>query len=64
MILMECRSCGVMVQNPKTINYMSERCMPCEIKYRELANFAIDTYLDEKAEEELNVKPKTDSPAR
>ena len=64
MILMECRSCGVMVQNPKTVNYMAERCTPCEMKFRELANRAIDTYLDEKAEAELNAKSKTDSPAR
>lgn len=64
MILMECRSCGVMVQNPKTLNYMAERCTPCEMKFRELANRAIDTYLDEKAEAELNAKSKTDSPAR
>jgi acetyl-CoA carboxylase beta subunit len=64
MILMECRSCGVMVQNPKTLNYMAERCTPCEMKFRELANRAIDTYLDEKAEAELNAQSKTDSPAR
>jgi len=34
------------------------------MKYRELANRAIDTYLDEKAEAELNAQSKTDSPAR
>ena len=61
MILMECRSCGVMVQNPKTINYMAERCTPCEMKYRELANRAIDTYLDQQAEEKRDAQLKTET---
>lgn len=64
MILMECRSCGVLVQNPKTLNYMAERCTPCELKFRELANLAIDTYLQEKAEAELDAQLKNDSPTR
>jgi len=54
MILMECRSCGVTVENPKTMNYMTERCTPCELRHRELANLAIDTYLDGIREQELN----------
>lgn len=64
MILMECRTCGVLVQNPKTLNYMAERCTPCELRQRELANLAIDTYLQEKAEAELDAQLKNDSPTR
>jgi acetyl-CoA carboxylase beta subunit len=61
MILMECRTCGVMVQNPKTLNYMSERCTPCELRQREQANRAIDTYLDQQAEEKRDAQLKTDT---
>jgi hypothetical protein len=61
MILMECRTCGVMVKNPRTMNYMTERCTPCELRHRELADLAIDTYLDQQAEEKLDAKLKTDS---
>jgi hypothetical protein len=53
MIIMECRSCGATVENPKTMNYMTERCTPCELRHRELANRAIDTYLDSIREQEL-----------
>jgi hypothetical protein len=53
-----------MVQNPKTVNYMAERCTPCEMKFRELANRAIDTYLDEKAEAERDAQLKTDTSIR
>jgi hypothetical protein len=50
-----------MVKNPKTVNYMTEKCTPCELRHRELANLAIDTYLEQQAEEKLDAQLKTDS---
>ena len=65
MILMQCLFCGTMVENPKVMNYMTERCTPCELSHREMASRAIDTYLDQKAEEQYDAQQlKTDTPAR
>jgi len=50
-IRMECLKCGGIVVNPLVINLMTERCTPCELKYREQAEFAIDAYLDNIAEQ-------------
>ena len=64
MILMQCLSCGTMVENPKVMNYMTEKCTPCELRHRDMANKAIDTYLDQQAEEKRDVQLKTYTPAR
>lgn len=48
---MECLKCGGIVVNPRIMNMMTERCTPCELKYREQAEFAIDAYLDNIAEQ-------------
>jgi hypothetical protein len=48
---MQCLKCGGIVVNPLVINLMTERCTPCELKYREQAEFAIDAYLDNIAEQ-------------
>ena len=65
MILMECRNCGTMIENPKVMNYINERCNVCELRHKEMANLAIDTYLDQKAEEQYDVQQlKTNTPAR
>ena len=63
---MECLKCHGIVVNPRVMNLMTERCTPCEIKYREQAEFAIDTYLHNLAEaEEQNAEClKTDTPSR
>ena len=49
--LMRCLKCGVMVTSPRILNLMTERCTPCEKKYAEMAEFAIDTYLHNIAEQ-------------
>jgi hypothetical protein len=48
---MQCLKCGGIVVNPRVVNLMTERCTPCEIKYKEMAEFAIDTYLHNIAEQ-------------
>jgi hypothetical protein len=63
-ILMPCLKCDIMVINPKVINYMLEMCDACVLNHNELSNKAIDTYLHEKAEAELDAQLKTDSPTR
>jgi hypothetical protein len=47
---MECLKCHGIVVNPRVMNLMTERCTPCEMSYREQAEFAIDTYLHNIAE--------------
>jgi hypothetical protein len=51
MILMQCLGCGTMVKNPKTINYMYEKCNVCYAKQKEQEELAIDTYLHGQAEQ-------------
>jgi hypothetical protein len=51
MILMQCLGCGTMVKNPKTINYMYEKCDVCYTKQKEQEELAIDTYLHGQAEQ-------------
>lgn len=47
---MLCLKCQGIVVNPRVMNLMTERCTPCEMKYREQAEFAIDAYLHNIAE--------------
>jgi hypothetical protein len=54
MILMQCLGCAVMVKNPRTMNYMYEKCNVCLESQLEQENRAIDTYLDQEAEKELD----------
>lgn len=49
---MLCLKCEEVVVNPRVMNLMTERCTPCEMKYREQAEFAIDAYLHNIAEAE------------
>ncbi len=52
-VLMECLGCKKTVTNPKTINYMYERCNPCVLIQKELEERAIDTFLHSEAERKL-----------
>lgn len=54
MIIMECRTCGTTVENPRVMNYILEMCNPCGLRHKEQANRAIDTYLDGIREQELH----------
>ena len=46
------------------MNYMLEMCDPCELRHNELANRAIDTFLHEKAEAQLDAQFKNHSSTR
>jgi hypothetical protein len=52
-ILMQCLGCGTVVTNPRTMNYMFEKCDPCTDKQREMEERAIDTFLHAEAEKKL-----------
>ena len=49
-ILMQCLGCGMVVTNPKVMNYMYEKCDFCTDKQREQEERAIDTFLHQEAE--------------
>jgi hypothetical protein len=53
MILMQCLGCGTVVKNPRTMNYMYEKCNVCLETQLEQENRAIDVYLHDRAEKEL-----------
>jgi hypothetical protein len=50
-VLMQCLGCGTVVTNPKTMNYMYEKCDVCYYKHKEQEELAIDTYLHGLAEQ-------------
>jgi hypothetical protein len=50
---MQCLGCGTVVVNPKIINFMYEKCNYCTQVQREQEERAIDTYLHQQAEKEL-----------
>ena len=52
-IIMQCLGCGIIVTNPKVMNYMYEKCDYCSEKQRDQENKAIDTFLHQEAEKEL-----------
>lgn len=52
-IVMQCLGCGTTVTNPKTMNYMYEKCDYCTEKQKDVENKAIDTFLHAEAERKL-----------
>jgi hypothetical protein len=50
MILIQCLGCGGMVENPRTMNYMYEKCDVCLKSQKIQEERAIDTYLHGEAE--------------
>ena len=52
-VLMQCLGCGVMVKNPRAMNYMYEKCNVCLKAQMEKEEKAIDSYLSGQAEKEL-----------
>jgi hypothetical protein len=52
-VLMQCLGCGTVVTNPRTMNYMFEKCDPCAEKQRDMEEMAIDTFLHAQAERKL-----------
>jgi hypothetical protein len=52
-ILMQCLGCGIVVTNPRAMNYMYEKCDFCTDKQKEMEERAIDSYLHAEAEKKL-----------
>ena len=52
-IVMQCLGCGATVTNPRTINYMYEKCDYCALRQKEQEEKAIDTFLHAEAERKL-----------
>ena len=52
-IVMQCLGCGTVVNNPRIMNYMYEKCDYCAEKQREMEEKAIDTFLHAEAERKL-----------
>jgi hypothetical protein len=50
---MQCLGCGIVVTNPRTMNYMYEKCDFCTDKQKEMEERAIDSYLHAEAERKL-----------
>jgi hypothetical protein len=50
---MQCLGCGTVVINPRVINYMYEKCMPCALRQKEQEEKAIDSFLHAEAERKL-----------
>jgi hypothetical protein len=50
---MQCLGCGIVVTNPRAMNYMYEKCDFCTDKQKEIEERAIDTYLHAEAERKL-----------
>ena len=57
-ILMQCLGCGVVVTNPKVMNYMYEKCNFCTEKQKDMEEKAIDTFLHAEAERKLEQDAK------
>lgn len=53
-VLMQCLGCGVVVKNPKTMNYMYEKCDFCTEKQKDMEEKAIDVFLHDQAERKLD----------
>jgi hypothetical protein len=53
-ILMQCLGCGIVVTNPKVMNYMYEKCDFCTNKQKEQEEKAIDSFLHAEAERKLD----------
>jgi hypothetical protein len=53
-VLMECLRCKTTVINPKTINYMYEKCNLCVLIQKDMEEKAIDTFLHAEAERKLD----------
>jgi hypothetical protein len=51
--MMQCLGCGIVVKNPRTVQYMYEKCDVCLKSQLEQEERAIDTYLHDRAEKEL-----------
>jgi hypothetical protein len=51
--MMQCLGCGAVVKNPRTVQYMYEKCDVCLKSQLEQEERAIDTYLHERALKEL-----------
>jgi len=52
-LMMQCLGCGAVVKNPRTVHYMYEKCDVCLKSQLEQEERAIDTYLHDRAEKEL-----------
>ena len=52
-VVMQCLRCGTMVTNPRVMNMMYEMCNYCAEKQQDRENKAIDTFLHQEAEKEL-----------
>lgn len=52
-VMMQCLGCGTMVTNPRVMNMMYEMCDYCTGQQMEKENKAIDTFLHQEAEKEL-----------
>jgi hypothetical protein len=48
-----------MVKDPRTMNYMYEKCDMCLKSHKEQEEKAIDMYLDQRAEQELDSNAKS-----
>jgi len=57
--LMQCLGCGTMVRDPRTMNYMYEKCDMCLKTHKEQEEKAIDMYLDQRAVQELENNAKS-----
>lgn len=51
--MMQCLGCGTVVKNPRTVQYMYEKCDVCLKSQLQQEERAIDTYLHERALKEL-----------
>lgn len=51
--MMQCLGCGTVVKNPRTVQYMYEKCDVCLKSQLEQEERAVDTYLHERAVKEL-----------
>jgi hypothetical protein len=51
--MMQCLGCGAVVKNPRTVQYMYEKCDVCLKSQLEQEERAIDTYLHEQALKKL-----------
>jgi hypothetical protein len=51
--MMQCLGCGIVVKNPRTVQYMYEKCDVCLKSQLEQEERAMDTYLHERAVKEL-----------
>ena len=53
-VMMQCLRCGTMVTDPRVMNMLYEMCNFCAEQQKERENQAIDTFLHQEAEKELD----------